>query len=128
MNDSVRCDRVVMIVEDDPDVRQILDALVSDEGFGTVTAANGRDALDCLATLKGATLPCVILLDMMMPIVDGWQFRAAQQRDPQLAAIPVVVLSAHEDAGVAAAQMACAGYLKKPVDFTRLLTLIRDHC
>lgn len=128
MTGAGRCDRVVMIVEDDPDVRQILDALVADEGFGTITAINGRDALDRLATFKGTTLPCVILLDMMMPVLDGWQFRAAQQSDPELAAIPVVVLSAHDDAGAAAKQMACAGYLRKPVDFTTLLALLHDHC
>jgi len=65
------CSRVVMIVEDDPDAREIIADLIAEEGYSPLVAANGRDALAALDEAKGDTLPCVILLDMMMPVLDG---------------------------------------------------------
>jgi two-component system response regulator MprA len=117
-----------MIVEDDTDVREVLSELLADEGFTTVGATNGREALDRLEAAKQGALPCVILLDMMMPEVDGWQFRAAQQSDPLLATIPVVVLSARADVRRAAETLKVAGYLTKPVDYAALLRIIRGFC
>ncbi|AKF09724.1 response regulator [Sandaracinus amylolyticus] len=122
------CDRLVMIVEDDRDVRELLAELVADEGFCTLAAANGREALDLLEQAKVDGLPCVILLDILMPIVDGWQFRAMQENDATLAGIPVVVLSAHADGPTAAQRMRAAGFVRKPVDLDTLLDVIRDHC
>ncbi|UJR86821.1 response regulator [Sandaracinus amylolyticus] len=122
------CDRVVMIVEDDRDVRELLAEIVEDEGFATLAAANGREALDLLEAAKADALPCVILLDILMPVVDGWQFRVMQESDAVLAGIPVVVLSAHADGPTAAERMRAAGFVRKPVDLDALLDMIRDHC
>jgi two-component system response regulator MprA len=70
----------------------------------------------------------VILLDVMMPVMDGNEFRARQQSDASLREIPVVVLSAHADASVSAAQMRAAAFLKKPVDLGELLQTIQHFC
>src|SRR5262245_59582395 len=78
----------VLIIEDDPDIREALAEILEDEGYATVLAGNGREALDHLAKSE---MPALILLDLMMPIMDGWQFRDEQRRSPSYAAIPVVV-------------------------------------
>jgi DNA-binding response OmpR family regulator len=112
----------VLIVEDDPDLREMMAQLLSLEGFCAETAANGRDALEYLSR---GDIPEVILLDLMMPVMDGWEFRRQQQRDPALAGLPVVVLSALDASRGANLG---AAYLKKPLDFDRLLDLVRRYC
>jgi CheY-like chemotaxis protein len=82
---------LVMVVEDDEDIRTTLTALLSDEGYAVVGYRNGRLALDAL---KGGERPAVILLDLMMPEMDGWQFRRAQLANPALDEIPVVLITA----------------------------------
>src|SRR3954471_6819138 len=113
----------VLIIEDDEDLRDMMAQLLTIEGFDAATVANGREALDYLHTSE---TPHVILLDLMMPVMDGWEFRRQQKADPDLARVPVIVLSAL-DAGRAAAVDATA-FLKKPLDFDRLLELVRLHC
>jgi CheY-like chemotaxis protein len=113
----------VLIVEDDEDLRDMMAQMLNIEGFDTATVANGREALDYLhATEK----PNVILLDLMMPIMDGWEFRRQQKADPELAPVPVIVLSALDQ--TRAAPVDAQAFLKKPLDFDRLLELVRDHC
>src|SRR5690242_7123757 len=85
--------RTLLVVEDDADVREALIEVLADHGYFALAAANGREALEILRA-EGPR-PSVILLDIMMPVMDGQQFRAAQLEDPELAAIPVIVLSAH---------------------------------
>ena len=113
----------VLIVEDDEDLREMMAQLLTLEGFQTAAVANGREALDYL---HQATRPDVIVLDLMMPIMDGWEFRRRQQADPVLAPVPVIVLSALDQAR--AANLNATAFLKKPLDFDRLLTLVRSHC
>lgn len=113
----------VLIVEDDEDLRDMMAQMLSIEGFDTATAANGREALDYL---HGTTKPNVILLDLMMPIMDGWEFRRQQKADPDLAPVPVIILSALDQ--TRAAPVDAEAFLKKPLDFGRLLELVRDHC
>jgi len=113
----------VLIVEDDADLREMMAQLLSLEGFRTETAANGRDALRYLAR---GDRPDVILLDLMMPVMDGWEFRRRQVQDPSIAAVPVVVLSALDQAR--AADLGGTAFLKKPLDFDRLLELVRRFC
>jgi DNA-binding response OmpR family regulator len=114
----------VLIVEDDEDLREMMAQLLTLEGFDAATVANGREALDYLR--HNSTVPDVILLDLMMPVMDGWEFRRRQKADPALAPVPVIVLSALDQAR--AANLDATAFLKKPLDFDRLLTLVRTHC
>ena len=113
----------VLIVEDDEDLREMMAQLLTLEGFDTATAANGREALDYL---HRADKPEVILLDLMMPVMDGWEFRRQQQAEPDLARVPVIVLSALDP--TRAANVDATAFLKKPLDFDRLLDLVRTYC
>lgn len=97
--------------------------LLSLEGFRTSTVSNGREALQYLA---GGDKPEVILLDLMMPVMDGWEFRRNQQSDPDLSGVPVIVLSALDQNR--AADLHAQAFLKKPLDFDRLVSLVRQYC
>src|SRR5262245_27439609 len=83
---------LVMVVDDDEDIRETLAELLQDEGYRVMAVANGREALERLR--ENHDKPRVILLDLMMPVMDGWQFHREQQVDPTLASIPVVVITA----------------------------------
>jgi CheY-like chemotaxis protein len=113
----------VLIVEDDPDIREFMGLLLRFHGYETSVASNGAEALDRLAEQR----PCVILLDVMMPVMDGWEFRARQLADPSLADIPVVCLTAMYDPGdvVARLRVQC---LQKPIDFPVLLDAVSTAC
>jgi CheY-like chemotaxis protein len=113
----------VLIVEDDADLREMMAELLQLEGYRTRSVANGREALDYL---ERTGRPDLILLDLMMPVMDGWEFRRRQMADPSLADVPVVVLSALDPAR--AHDLAGALFLKKPLDFDRLLELVRRFC
>ena len=115
----------VLIVEDDADLREMMAQLLTLEGYHTETVANGREALKYL---HEAPRPDVILLDLMMPIMDGWEFRKRQQDDPALADVPVIVLTALDQAQARASDLNGVDFLKKPLDFDRLLELVRRHC
>ena len=115
------CD--VLIVEDDADLREMMAQILALEGFTPATANNGRDALDYL---RAAELPRLILLDLMMPVMDGWEFQRERQRDPRLAALPVLVLTALDEAR--ASDATTDGYMKKPLDFDTLLNVVHRYC
>lgn len=115
----------VLVVEDDGDIREELAAVIEDSNYRTIRAANGAVALQ---KLRGGPRPCVILLDLMMPVMDGREFLAEQQNDAALKEIPVVVLSAHIDGGRAGTQMTAAAFLKKPIDLAELLRTIERFC
>lgn len=125
MNDQYR-DNLVMVVEDDRDVRESIAEVLEDHDYQPMEAANGQEALDRLRA--SAAKPRVILLDMMMPIMDGWQFRAVQKEDPALSAIPVVVLTAHANLQEVTDGMQAAACLKKPVSLNALLGTIERLC
>jgi signal transduction histidine kinase len=111
--------RSLLVVEDDADIREALDGLLSMEGFRVTGCSNGREALDWL---RASPKPDIILLDLMMPVMDGWQFRVAQKDDPEIATIPVLALSA--DSTAKAAAIDAEAYLKKPVDYDTLIATI----
>jgi two-component system, cell cycle sensor histidine kinase and response regulator CckA len=111
--------RSLLVVEDDADIREALDGLLSMEGFRVAGCSNGREALEWL---RASPKPDIILLDLMMPVMDGWQFRVAQKDDPELATIPVLALSA--DSTAKAAAIDAEAYLKKPVDYDTLIATI----
>jgi CheY-like chemotaxis protein len=112
----------VLIVEDQPDLRETLADLLELEGYRIDTAANGQEAL---AHLRRGTPPQVILLDLRMPVMDGPAFRSEQQQSPTLRVIPVVVVSGEANLDQEAAAMQAAGHLPKPIDVEKLLHLAR---
>jgi CheY-like chemotaxis protein len=114
---------VVLVVDDEPEIRRLTERALTAEGYRVQTAANGQEAI---RRLKESP-PDVILLDLNMPVMDGWQFCAAQRRliDDRLAAIPVLLLTAAENARNEAAKLHAVGVLRKPFDFTVLLEAIR---
>jgi CheY-like chemotaxis protein len=113
----------VLIVEDDADLREMMAQLLSLEGYEAMAVANGREALDYL---HAGRHPDIILLDLMMPVMDGWEFRRRQRADPALADVPVVVLSALDP--TRSEDVRANAVLKKPLDFDRLLQLVRTFC
>jgi CheY-like chemotaxis protein len=115
----------VLIIEDDTDLRETLAALLDEEGFEVATAANGQEALE---HLRKSRRPRLILLDLMMPVMDGWEFRQRQQQDPRLADIPVAVVSAVGAMGLQADFLDAAAYLPKPLELTRLRSVVARFC
>jgi len=114
--------KVIMVVEDDPDIRDVIATTLADHGYDVIAVANGREALDQLRAAPRR--PAWILLDLAMPVMDGWEFRAAQQLDPSLADVPVLVLSAQLDVHAAAERLAAAAWLRKPVDLRAMLRIV----
>jgi CheY-like chemotaxis protein len=115
-----------LVVDDDPDVRLALSEALEREGFVVASAAHGLEALRVLRA-RGDAFD-LVLLDLMMPVMNGWQFRREQQEDPALAAIPVLVLSAGSHIAEAAASIGATGYLRKPVDLHELLAMVGRSC
>lgn len=113
----------VLIVEDDADLREMMAQLLALEGFQAAAVSNGREAL---TYLEHGHRPDLILLDLMMPVMDGWEFRRRQVQDQAIAGVPVVVLSALDPAR--GSDLGGTAFLKKPLDFDRLLDLVRRFC
>jgi signal transduction histidine kinase len=114
----------ILIVEDDADIREDLADFLRADGYDVVTTENGRAARDWLQHV--GVLPDVILLDLMMPVMDGWQFRAEQLQDTTLARIPVVVLSGAGDVRREATALGAAGYVAKPFKLDSLLGVVHQ--
>jgi CheY-like chemotaxis protein len=116
MSSEGPCQRPILVVEDDLDARESLRDILHDEGYAVHTAADGQEALGVLARIP---LPCVILLDLMMPGMNGWDFLDAL--GDALGEIPVVIVSAYQ---------APAGFpvLPKPVDLDELLRVVEKYC
>src|SRR5881397_2528123 len=112
-------DPLVLIVEDDRAIREPLSVLLRGEGYRVTLAENGQEALRKLRTEPS---PDIIVLDLRMPVMDGWEFRAIQQQDPVLGLIPVVAISA--DGSAQAVTMSADAYLRKPLDPSDLLQTI----
>ena len=113
----------VFIIEDDVDTRDMLARFLELEGYHVEAAANGRQALDRLENGAGA---CVIVLDLMMPVMDGWEFRRRQIEDSRLKDIPTIVVSAAGRERLA--QISANAYLSKPVDMDELLQHVSQYC
>lgn len=110
--------RTLLVVEDDADCRAALSEALTDEGFQLRFACDGHEALEALA--GGAPRPDAILLDLAMPNMTGWQFRDLQKRQPELAAIPVVVMTASSPLGIDAARV-----FQKPFELSELVSCVR---
>jgi CheY-like chemotaxis protein len=111
----------VLLVEDDHDVRETIAEILFDEGYQVVTASDGRAALD---HLQAGVKPSVIVLDLMMAGMDGFQFRAEQRADPAIAGVPVIVLTADRHVDQRLDELAVAAYLRKPTRLAELLAVI----
>jgi signal transduction histidine kinase len=111
--------RRILVVEDDYGIRDVLCTILEEHGYAVASACNGDEAL---RTLRGGRAPDLIVLDLRMPVMDGWQFRAAQKADPALAAVPVLALSA--DGSAKAEAIDAAAYIRKPLSTEALLGAI----
>ena len=115
-----------MVVEDDRAIRNILVELLEDNNYQAVGAANGQIAID---TLRAAhAKPCLILLDVMMPVMDGWEFRDIQRQDPALSTVPVIVFTAHASIKDVTRRMGVDTVLRKPVDLDDVMSVVHKYC
>ena len=115
----------ILVVDDHKDGRESMQALLSREGYTVVTAANGSEAL---RILYAGLRPCLILMDLMMPVMNGFEFREAQLRDADLARIPFVAYSAVVDIRRDAQHLNADGYLAKPSNSQDVLSVVRRYC
>jgi CheY-like chemotaxis protein len=114
----------ILIVDDDPDIREALLDVLSDHGYRAQALSNGREALDYL---RSGARPRLILLDLMMPQMDGLQFRHEQLRDPELCELPVLLISADTDIGASARALGITHSMRKPLDLDALLEVVVEH-
>jgi CheY-like chemotaxis protein len=112
----------VLVVDDDLDTRESMREVLEDEGYIVNCVGNGREALDYL---HRSPRPCVILLDLMMPVMDGWQFRREQKLDPTIADIPLIVITA---TGKRPVLIDADELVMKPLDVGRLFEAIGRYC
>ena len=119
MYTKLRC-QSILVVEDNDDVRDTLCDALTQEGYPVYTCKNGKEALLKLKQIPG---PALVLLDLMMPVMNGWQFLENQQNDAKISGNPVVILSAVNFKGEGA-----AASLTKPVNLGDLLTQVQEYC
>ena len=112
---------MILVVDDDQHIRTALSNLLAEEGYKVACSANGREALDLI---RAGSRPCMIFLDLMMPIMDGFAFLDAQDSDPKLAPIPVVVITAGGLTGVVRGRTV----MSKPLKAERLLEAAERYC
>jgi CheY-like chemotaxis protein len=118
-----RTSALVLIVDDESDLRQLVAELLASDGYDVVLAQHGREALERLCD----HCPDLVVLDLNMPVMDGWQFRAAQRRlvEPHLVNIPVLILTGAGGADERATTLDAVGLIEKPFDPARLLDAVR---
>jgi CheY-like chemotaxis protein len=112
----------ILVVEDDLDIRESVVEVLQDEGHVVTAAGDGREALDLLQSASPA--PDLILLDLMMPVMSGYQFREEQLKRPALAAIPVLVVTADVNARAKAESLKAAGFVQKPLKIQPLIDVV----
>ncbi|MCU1282513.1 MAG: response regulator [bacterium] len=115
------CNRLVLVVDDDDDIRECVANALTDEGYVVITASDGREAI---AVLESTPRPCVVLLDLMMPVMTGWQVVDWVRADDTLADLPLVVVSAVASSAPANA----TSVLQKPVALDPLLNAVARYC
>jgi CheY-like chemotaxis protein len=114
----------ILLVEDDDFIRQEISEALEDEGYRVSTAAHGKEAL---AILADGTRPSVVLLDLMMPVMNGWEFLKAFKKDARYRGIPVVILSAFADRATIIGGDAIS-VLRKPINLNALFNVLDEHC
>jgi CheY-like chemotaxis protein len=116
----------ILVVDDDPDIRETMIEVLEEAGYEAVGAADGLEALAQLRAPEDRW--CVVLLDLMMPNMDGRTFRSEQLLDPGIAPIPVVIVSAMSDVEEAAEELGVAAHVNKPVRLTELVNIVNRFC
>ena len=115
----------LLVVDDDYGVLDAIKEVLEDEGYEVSLAADG---LEALKELRLGQRPCIILLDLMMPVMNGWDFRQEQLRDEILASIPTIVITADGRADQKSADLKTDGFLRKPVHPDQLIAVVEKHC
>lgn len=113
----------ILVVDDDEDIRETLRVALELQGYGVFAVGNGREALDALRTIPR---PRVILLDLMMPVLDGWEFAEELKKDPGCSDISIIVITAYADRArpVPGAELT----IEKPFDLLVLLDAVKQRC
>lgn len=115
----------ILVIEDNSDLREALSEYFKGHGYAVSTAENGRQAL---GHLKSGVQACVILLDLMMPDMTGFQFRLEQLENPEIATIPLIAHSGVDDVDVYAQRLNANAYIRKPAEMDQILALVQQHC
>lgn len=115
----------ILVIDDDGDLRALMAELLEQRGYLVATAADGQEALDLMGR---EPLPCLIILDLMMPGMDGWEFRTRQRADPRLRGIPILILSGIHDLERQTRELAAFDGLAKPIDMSRLERALELLC
>ena len=113
----------ILLVDDDLAISEAITDLLADHGHEVRCAPNGKEAL---AVLRSGARPCMILLDLMMPVMNGWQFAQEKECDPELAQIPMCIITAAGAAQEPPPDAVCV--LPKPLQLARLLEIVAQHC
>ncbi len=123
---KTRCpDRRLLVVEDDFTAREVISTLLAGQGYRVAAAANGVEALE---RLRDSDRPCLILLDLNMPVMDGPTFCARRSEEESYCSIPIILMSSADDLPQQAEQLGATRYLQKPVDSMELLETVRRCC
>jgi CheY-like chemotaxis protein len=117
--------KTILIVDDELDVREALAGALEVNGYTIITAANGEEALKALAKVQK---PDLVFLDLMMPVMDGFEFMKARNLIPGIMAVPIIVISAGRVIDSKIAGFSAEGYLEKPIDLTKLLQTAERYC
>ncbi|WP_434345619.1 response regulator [Myxococcus virescens] len=112
----------MLIVEDYPDLRELMAEVLRMEGYEVFTAADGREGLEQLSKIRR---PCLVILDLLMPVMDGFEFLARLRQDSETASLPVFVVTANSGVDM---PPSVAAFLRKPMDFGELVALVAQHC
>lgn len=115
----------ILVVDDDAEIRETIVEMLRDRGYEALGAGDGLEALDAL---RSRSPWCLILLDLMMPNMDGWEMRKNQLADPAISTIPVVVVSATTDVPQVASSLHAVGFVTKPARLTQLIATVERHC
>jgi two-component system, chemotaxis family, chemotaxis protein CheY len=115
---------MVLVIDDDAEIRQALTDVLEDEQYSVVCASNGREAL---TKIEDGLCPDIILLDVMMPVMDGWHFLSARLAYPQLIEIPIIIISAGMEAMSEARKVGVFDVIRKPLHISSLVRQI-EHC
>jgi CheY-like chemotaxis protein len=126
VSNNVVDNKKILLVDDSVDHQELLTMLFEEEGFDLKCASNGKEALELLRSMP--ELPAFILLDMMMPIMDGYTFRENQIKNPRLASIPVVVMTADNSVVAKSKDLGVAEFINKPANIEDLLEAAKRYC